>query len=236
MEQKIPMTSSADEIENKRFLPSLRGYDKDEVDSYLREIAAEFRQLQRAAEIAEHENALSRGEQAFRELGAYTAEVSRAVAEALEGLRAEAEQEAQRLLADARDDAAASASAASETLAEAQAELDEAHRLRAAADLHAAAVREAAESELAERRAASAREFAAAEADRQAATELRAAAEAALRAAEATRGAAEQRLAAAELELQTAIELESTIKAGNHEGTQPPTEASVAVRDTITPG
>lgn len=40
------MPPSADEIQNKRFLTALRGYDKDEVHAYLGEVAAHLRALE----------------------------------------------------------------------------------------------------------------------------------------------------------------------------------------------
>lgn len=34
-----------EEIETKRFVPAFRGYDRDEVDAFLRSVAAEYRKL-----------------------------------------------------------------------------------------------------------------------------------------------------------------------------------------------
>jgi DivIVA domain-containing protein len=65
------MTPSPDDIEKKRFLVALRGYDRDEVDAFLRGVAADQRQLMRALEVAESRPAPAPSEQAlFEALGA----------------------------------------------------------------------------------------------------------------------------------------------------------------------
>lgn len=39
-----------EEIEFRRFLPAFRGYDRDEVETFLRAVAADYRKLQRVGQ------------------------------------------------------------------------------------------------------------------------------------------------------------------------------------------
>jgi DivIVA domain-containing protein len=48
------MPASPEELESERFLVALRGYDKDEVDAFLKEVATDQRQLLQRLEKASH--------------------------------------------------------------------------------------------------------------------------------------------------------------------------------------
>lgn len=80
------MPLSPEEIEGRRFLAALRGYDKDEVDSFLREVAAAYREAIRAGQQGP-------GQDAFTVLGDRVASVLRTATEVANQLRAEAEEE-----------------------------------------------------------------------------------------------------------------------------------------------
>ncbi|HEX2193263.1 MAG TPA: DivIVA domain-containing protein, partial [Acidimicrobiales bacterium] len=73
------MPTSPEEWENKRFLVALRGYDKDQVDAFIREIAEEHRQLLQAFEA--HAGA-SDPQDPFTELGEQVAVIARAATDA----------------------------------------------------------------------------------------------------------------------------------------------------------
>jgi DivIVA domain-containing protein len=120
------------EIENKKFIVALRGYQTDEVESFLRAVAADYRA---ALEAASGETARSDALEAQRIMEA-TREA--ALAEAAE-IRAAAQADALQIRASART----------------AANVDE---LRRAAQTYAGEVREAAEAEAAQIRDAAVRE------------------------------------------------------------------------------
>ena len=70
------MPASPDELENKRFVAALRGYDKDEVDAYLRELAQELREAQAAMATATREAR----QDPYEDLGREVAAIARAAA------------------------------------------------------------------------------------------------------------------------------------------------------------
>ncbi len=45
------MPLSPDDIERRQFLPALRGYDRDQVDAFLTEVAEDYRSLLRKFEL-----------------------------------------------------------------------------------------------------------------------------------------------------------------------------------------
>jgi DivIVA domain-containing protein len=100
------MPPSADDIQNKRFLTALRGYDKDDVHSYLQEIAAHVRALEEAlasphptAAQAEAEEPAPAGDHMaalLRQAANAADDILRDAAEGARVIRAEAERSAQR--------------------------------------------------------------------------------------------------------------------------------------------
>jgi DivIVA domain-containing protein len=144
--EHLQMSLTPDEIANKEFLVGLRGYDKEEVRSFLRVVAVAFSSAQEAAQAPpatepepavepvagfppppqpEPAAAASAGKD-WAELGEEIAAVLRTAHEQAGGLRADAE----------------AAAAATRQQAEA-----DAHATRAAADTDAEAVRAAAEQD-----------------------------------------------------------------------------------------
>lgn len=121
------------EIENKRFVTALRGYSTDEVDAFLRVVAADYRNAldeipAARAEAAKIRAAAEREAAKIRAAAVEQANVAELRADALAdaaGIRARAEQEA----ADVRDAASRAAEAAQ---AEIGRQADELRRLEAA--------------------------------------------------------------------------------------------------------
>ena len=93
------MRFSPEEIEGKEFLPVLRGYDKAEVDGFLRAVAADYRALQQTIASAPATGAHADG---FAHLGDHVATVLRAAADAADACRADAEARRQAIVDDAR--------------------------------------------------------------------------------------------------------------------------------------
>lgn len=87
-----------EEIEGKEFLVSLRGYDKDDVRSFLREVAAEYRKL--AEGEAPEDNRLAPPPAPPMVTGD-VADMMRAVVAEAAQIRAEAERDAERIRAAA---------------------------------------------------------------------------------------------------------------------------------------
>lgn len=119
------MSLTPDEIANKEFLVGLRGYDKEEVRSYLRSVAVAFSSAQEAAEVAppppEPEPVVeaapapapaSSAGKDWAELGEEIAAVLRTAHEQAGGLRADAEAAAAATRHQAEADAAATRNAA----------------------------------------------------------------------------------------------------------------------------
>jgi cell division initiation protein len=95
-----------DDLEKKEFLVSLRGYDREEVDEYLREVAEELRRLRtasgsqaRAVEIRADPTA------AYRQVGQETSKILIAAEETANEIRERAKAEAAQLVSDARAEA-----------------------------------------------------------------------------------------------------------------------------------
>jgi cell division initiation protein len=109
-----------DDIEAREFPTSLRGYDREAVDSFLRDVAAEVRRLRSA--LAQ-EAVISAGPQtdaapaadaadAYRQVGDETARILVAAEQAAREIKERGQREVAELLADAREQAAAIARAA----------------------------------------------------------------------------------------------------------------------------
>lgn len=112
---------SPDEIAERQFLISLRGYDRDEVSAFLDEVAAQVRTLQqRIAELESERDAAAEAalearaqedtptdrRASFRELGEETTRILETAEEAAEQMRNRADEESRSLLEEARREAA----------------------------------------------------------------------------------------------------------------------------------
>jgi len=121
------MPLSPEDIEGTHFLVALRGYDKDQVDAFLKEVAAEHRSLLRRVQ---HVRDRREGDDPFDKLVEQVETVARAAITAAEKIEAGARSEAAELRRRAE--------------AEAEAVRAEAEMLRAeAADLRTRAEAEA---------------------------------------------------------------------------------------------
>jgi DivIVA domain-containing protein len=133
----VPFT--AEEIENKEFLITLRGYDKDEVKAFLRAVAADFKATSTAqAPIAPDTGG---GGNAFESLGADIGHVLQVAKQSADSLKAKAEGDATGMRKRAEDEAKSLRDAASSA----------ARRLTEEAERHAVQVRATAEREAEER-------------------------------------------------------------------------------------
>ena len=123
------MAFTAEEIETKEFLVGLRGYDKAEVDAFLRAVAVDFRDLERKAKAASDGasapattpvEAPPATTDEFVNIGEEVAAVLRAAKEAGSGITAAARAEAAKITAAAEREAqrivAGANQAAEETL------------------------------------------------------------------------------------------------------------------------
>ena len=117
------MAFSPEDIESKRFLTDLRGYDKAEVDAFLRELAGELRQLLQQLEHAKEGRVQEPGPDAFH-----------GVAEGVESIMRAANEEAQRLIAAAGEEREALLAEVIVMRERAEDELKRAQALRAAAE------------------------------------------------------------------------------------------------------
>lgn len=135
------MPLSPEEIKNRDFLVALRGYDKDEVVSFLHEVASQYADLMAEAALA-RQNGPSGPPPAdpFADLGDHVASVMRAATESANQRQRESEEEAASIRRAAREEAEHAA-------AEARLELDVASDLRADAEREAAQLRSAAQEE-----------------------------------------------------------------------------------------
>jgi DivIVA domain-containing protein len=86
-----------EEIEGKEFLVSLRGYDKDEVRGFLREVAADYRKLAQGQGEAPNDDRPTPPPPASPTATGEVAEVMRAVVAEAAQIRAEAERDAERM-------------------------------------------------------------------------------------------------------------------------------------------
>ena len=103
-----------DEIEKREFLVSLRGYDRDEVDSFAKEVSQELRHLRDKLAAASADAASSsqapidsppRGSQAYERVGEDTSKILLAAEQVGEQIREKARREASELMTDARTEA-----------------------------------------------------------------------------------------------------------------------------------
>ncbi|HZT64171.1 MAG TPA: DivIVA domain-containing protein [Acidimicrobiales bacterium] len=117
------MTITPEEIEHKQFMPAVRGYDREEVDAFLRAVAADLRRLTGELEQAsERASAVERD--SYDRLGTEVANILRSARDAADATTEEARHAAERTLGEAAEEA-------DRIRREAQAE---AERLRAEAD------------------------------------------------------------------------------------------------------
>jgi DivIVA domain-containing protein len=102
-----------EDIEAREFATSLRGYDREEVDSFRRGVAAEVRRLRSA--LAQQVASASSAESptppdtadAYRQVGDETARILVAAEQAAREIKERGQREVAELLADAREEAAA---------------------------------------------------------------------------------------------------------------------------------
>ena len=133
----MPLTP--EEIQNKDFLISLRGYDKDEVESFLGRVADDYRELVRGGGTS--------GDP-FKDLGQEVGSVLQAAKDSADTLRRKAEEEATALLQKAREEAANLRESVSKA----------ASRVKEDAERHSSTVRSEAERYAEETRATAERE------------------------------------------------------------------------------
>ena len=137
------MPLSPDEIKSRDFLVALRGYDKDEVETFLHEVADQYAELMAELALA-RQGATSASPSAadpFADLGDHVASVMRAATEAANQRQSDSEREAAAVRTAAREQA-------EHAVAEARLELDAASRLRAEAEREAAHLRATAREEV----------------------------------------------------------------------------------------
>ncbi|MCA1839659.1 MAG: DivIVA domain-containing protein [Actinobacteria bacterium] len=129
------MPFTPEEIENKEFLITLRGYDKDEVQAFLRAVAEDFRGV--SSTFRESPT----GANAFEALGQEVSSVLQVAKESATNLKKKAEDEATKARKRAEEEANTLRDAASQA----------ARRLTSEAQKHATEVRAAAQREADER-------------------------------------------------------------------------------------
>ena len=132
------MPFSPEEIESKEFLITLRGYDKDEVQAFLRAVAADYRGV---VENARSAAPVSTASNPFESLGEEVGTVLKVARESANQLRQKAEDEAAATRRRAEEESAALRNAASAA----------AKRLTEEAERHAIEVRASAERDAGER-------------------------------------------------------------------------------------
>jgi cell division initiation protein len=145
----VPITPQ--EIESKQFTVGLRGYDQQEVTSFLHTVAADYKEALEAtggdggagAAVPAPAAAPSSGDP-YAAMGEEVAAVLRSAREAAGEVRKQAEQEAEALLGKAREQGAEMESTAKRHLEEADASAD---ATRKQADLEAAGVMERAKQD-----------------------------------------------------------------------------------------
>lgn len=129
------MPFTPEEIENKEFLITLRGYDKDEVQAFLRAVAEDFRS------VSSTFRDVPVGGNAFEALGQEVSSVLQVAKESATALKRKAEEEAAQARKRAEEEANALRDAASQA----------ARRLTSEAQKHATEVRASAQREADER-------------------------------------------------------------------------------------
>jgi DivIVA domain-containing protein len=92
---------SPDAIESAEFSTALRGYDKDEVDAFLRLIGSEHRRLLESSRATRDNN-----EKPYQSLGADVGELLQHAKDAADGLRLKAEEDSARIREEAKKAAA----------------------------------------------------------------------------------------------------------------------------------
>ncbi len=139
------MPLSPQEIERKHFLMALRGYDKDQVDAFLRELAAEQQALLEAVDAARTERGTGNSQKApdpFENLAVQIKSILKHAAEQADQLRSAAADDVARQLEAARRElvkAGTIRAAAEQEAAKARRELQNARSVRAEAESQAAA-------------------------------------------------------------------------------------------------
>lgn len=91
-----------EQIENKEFLIGLRGYDRDEVDRFLKQVAEEVRKLQPAADLASAPAEPQEARSLYEQVGQETSRILLAAEEAGNEIKEAAKTEAASLMTDAR--------------------------------------------------------------------------------------------------------------------------------------
>ena len=180
------MQLSPEEITSKQFQVALRGYDKDEVDSFLKDLAQAVREDQEASDEVV----------TFAQLGTHIAGIAEAAVEAAARVRADAEAWASTIVATAQQEAASRRQEFDRTLRE-ERQAWEHERQKRAAELEkkASAVRASIRAHDAAQRAAQEAQKAAEEeqeAAERSAAEMRATAAAILEEAKRVKARAEQ--------------------------------------------
>lgn len=138
------MPLSPEEIEGKHFLMALRGYDKDQVDAFLRELAAEQQALLHSAEAvreAREAGGPRTGPDPFDGFAAQLESILRHAAEQADHIRSAAADDVARQLEAARRElvkAGTIRAAAEQEAAEARRELENARSVTAEAERQAA--------------------------------------------------------------------------------------------------
>src|SRR5688572_3553928 len=106
-----------EEIQNREFLVSLRGYDREEVDAFAREVAEEIKKLRSQLATGEHPPSPASAvpepvpappadrSDALKQIGEETSKILLAAEQVGGDIKEKARREAAELLADARDQA-----------------------------------------------------------------------------------------------------------------------------------
>jgi DivIVA domain-containing protein len=128
---------SPEEIEQKQFLMALRGYDKEQVDGFLQQLAAEHRQLQEALEEARRHQGYTgarSGTDPFEGLAARLESILKYAAEQADQVRAAAAADVAGQLETARREVTTAGelrASAEQDAAEARRELEQARSVKA---------------------------------------------------------------------------------------------------------
>lgn len=95
-----------EEIEKREFLVSLRGYDRDEVNAFLKEIAEEVRQLNASAAVVTSPQPPPPASDAYKKVGEETSKILVAAEQVAQEIKSNAQREAAEILTDGRHEAA----------------------------------------------------------------------------------------------------------------------------------
>ncbi len=97
------MPFSPEDIERKHFLPALRGYDREQVDAFLRAVADEYRTVLRELELAREDGTRARStDDELGLVGEHVERILRVAAQSAQEIRAASEEEAATLRAEAQ--------------------------------------------------------------------------------------------------------------------------------------